>query len=114
MKRRQMLTALAGAGALSAASGRRSSSVLQDCGCAPQVSTPNAPRGAAAFRDVGSKLRITNMQVFGVTLDERIAQADRPYVFVRSRPIRAWWAGAKRRWKARPARPWPACWTSRT
>ena len=35
------------------------------------------------FRDVGSKLRITNMQVFGVTLDERIAQADRPYVFVK-------------------------------
>ena len=83
MKRRQMLTALAGAGALSAASGRRRSSVLQDCGCAPQVSTPNAAKGAAAFRDVGSKLRITNMQVFGVTLDERIAQADRPYVFVK-------------------------------
>jgi galactonate dehydratase len=80
-----MLTALAGAGALSAASGRRRgpASPLQDCGCAPQVRTPAAAAGAAAFRDVGSKLRITNMQVFGVTLDERIAQADRPYVFVK-------------------------------
>jgi hypothetical protein len=41
------------------------------------------PPGAAAFRDVASKLRVTNMRVFGVTLDERIAQADRPYVFVK-------------------------------
>src|SRR5689334_9501886 len=86
MKRRQMLTALAGAGALSAASGRRrgTSSPLQDCGCAPQIITAkDKPPGGAGFREVGSKLRITNMQVFGVTLDERIAQADRPYVFVK-------------------------------
>ena len=33
------------------------------------------PAGSDVFRDVGSKLRITDMQVFGVTLDERIAQA---------------------------------------
>src|SRR5215471_13035959 len=86
MKRRQLLTALAGASALSAAPGRRRgiSSPLQDCGCAPQIVTAkDKPPGAAAFRDVGSKLRITNMRVFGVTLDERIAQADRPYVFVK-------------------------------
>src|SRR5215471_10266729 len=86
MKRRQLLTALAGAGALSAASGRRRAapSPAQVCGCAPQiVNATDKPPGAAAFRDVGSKLRITNMRVFGVTLDERIAQADRPYVFVK-------------------------------
>src|SRR5690242_13818366 len=86
MKRRQLLTTLAGAGALAGASRRRPalSSALADCGCAPQIVTStDKPPGAAAFRDVGSKLRITNMQVFGVTLDERIAQADRPYVFVK-------------------------------
>src|ERR1700753_1097252 len=86
MKRRDVLTALAGAAALAGAPGRRSlhPSPLQDCGCAPQLmSAKDKPPGAAAFRDVGSKLRITNMRVFGVTLDERIAQADRPYVFVK-------------------------------
>jgi galactonate dehydratase len=52
---------------------------LHDCGCAPQlVTAKDKPPGAAAFRDVASKLRVTNMRVFGVTLDERIAQADRP------------------------------------
>ncbi|MEP6872577.1 MAG: galactonate dehydratase [Anaerolineaceae bacterium] len=67
---------------LSGASPRRV--LLPDCGCAPQIRTASdKPPGGAAFRDVGSKLRITNLQVFGVTLDERIAQADRPYVFVK-------------------------------
>ena len=55
--------------------------LLTDCGCALQVQTSTGkPPGGDAFKDTGSKLRITNMQVFGVTLDERIAQADRPYV----------------------------------
>jgi galactonate dehydratase len=58
--------------------------LLSDCGCALQVQTStDKPPGSTVFKDVGSKLRITNMQVFGVTLDERIAQADRPYVFVK-------------------------------
>src|SRR5579863_10491458 len=86
MKRRQLLTALAGAGALSAMDKhhRKSAAPIENCGCAPQiVNAKDKPPGGAAFRDVGSKLRITNMQVFGVTLDERIAQADRPYVFVK-------------------------------
>ena len=86
MKRRDVLTALAGAGALTATPGRRavSPSPLHDCGCAPQVvRARDKPPGAAAFHDVGSKLQVTNMRVFGVTLDERIAQADRPYVFVK-------------------------------
>src|SRR5438270_1322929 len=86
MKRRDVLTALAGAGALTAAPARRApnASLLHKCGCAPQVVTAkDKPPGAAAFHDVGSKLRITNVRVFGVTLDQRIAQADRPYVFVK-------------------------------
>ncbi len=60
------------------------------CGCAltPQATQrdPNrgltGPLGAEAFRDVGSKVRITNVKVFGVTLPVK-EQADRPYVFVR-------------------------------
>ena len=57
------------------------------CGCAfvPQevVGSPGVPPGSQAFKDVGSKVRITGMKVFGVTLDEKIARADRPYVFVK-------------------------------
>src|ERR1700751_1035936 len=86
MKRRQLVAALAGAGVLDAGPGRRRAnpSPLHDCGCAPQiVMAKDKPPGAAAFREVVSKLRVTNMRVFGVTLDERIAQADRPYVFVK-------------------------------
>src|ERR1700746_979497 len=86
MRRRDVLTALAGAGALTGAPRRRglAPSQLHNCGCAPQIVTAKGkPPGAAAFHGVGSKLRITNMRVFGVTLDERIAQADRPYVFVK-------------------------------
>jgi len=82
MRRRDILGAFAAAGVFGGASPRRV--LLPDCGCAPQIRTASdKPPGGAAFRDVGSKLRITNLQVFGVTLDERIAQADRPYVFVK-------------------------------
>ena len=81
MRRRDILGAFAAAGVLGASPRRV---LLPDCGCAPQIRTASdKPPGGAAFRDVGSKLRITNLQVFGVTLDERIAQADRPYVFVK-------------------------------
>ena len=84
MKRRNLLEMFAAAGAMGAARPRRKTPVLPDCGCALQVQRSTAmPPGSDVFRDVGSKLRITNMQVFGVTLDERIAQADRPYVFVK-------------------------------
>jgi galactonate dehydratase len=77
MKRRDLLGAFAAAGTVRGAGPGQ-------CGCALQVQTAKGkPPGAEAFKDVGSKLRITNMQVFGVTLDERIAQADRPYVFVK-------------------------------
>jgi galactonate dehydratase len=81
MKRRHLLGVFAAAGALHGGPSRR---LLNDCGCAPQIQISRTkPPGAEAFRDVGSKLRITNMQVFGVTLDERIAPVDRPYVFVK-------------------------------
>ena len=83
MRRREIFGAFAAAGAMGATPHRRGST-LADCGCALQVRTAtDKPPGGAAFKDTGSKLRITNMQVFGVTLDERIAQADRPYVFVK-------------------------------
>ena len=47
-----------------------------DCGCAlqPQAAVPGA------FDRVGSKLRITGVKVFGVTIN---GQSDRPYVFVK-------------------------------
>ena len=92
MKRRELLTTFAAAGALTATPGRPrvNSSRLHDCGCALQVATAkDKPPGAAAFHTVTSKLRITNMRVFGFTLDERIAQADRPYVFVKIEPMKA-------------------------
>jgi galactonate dehydratase len=38
------------------------------------------PLGATAFDGVGSKLRVTGLKVFGVSLNE---QSDRPYVFVK-------------------------------
>ena len=79
MKRRNLLGMFAAAGAMGANRRR-----LADCGCAMQVQRSKAmPPGSDVFKDVGSNLRITNMRVFGVTLDERIAQADRPYVFVK-------------------------------
>src|SRR5690348_17251706 len=84
MKRRNLLGMFAAAGAMGAAAPRRKAPALSDCGCGFQVQRSKAtPPGSDVFRDVGSNLRITNMQVFGVTLDERIAQADRPYVFVK-------------------------------
>ena len=52
------------------------------CGCEMQLSSAMPP-GSDVFRDVGSKLRITGMKVFGITLDEKIARSDRPYVFVK-------------------------------
>jgi galactonate dehydratase len=60
------------------------------CGCSlmPQATQndPNrgetGPLGAAAFKDVGTKVRITGVKTFGVTLPVR-EQLDRPYVFVK-------------------------------
>jgi galactonate dehydratase len=58
------------------------------CALMPQATQndPNrgagGPLGAAALQPVGSKCRITNVKVFGVTLPIR-EQFDRPYVFVK-------------------------------
>lgn len=84
MRRRELLGALAAAGGLTGASRRPAVRPLTDCGCALQVKHSTAvPPGSDVFKDVGSKLRITGMKVFGVTLDEKIARSDRPYVFVK-------------------------------
>ena len=48
------------------------------CGCAFMAA--QAPLGADAFSGVGSKVRITNMKAFGVSLTP---DSDRPYVFVK-------------------------------
>src|SRR6202167_2139210 len=89
MRRREMLAALAAAGALRGTpSGKalpvaapvRKSGIGCGCAFAPAAAIPP---GSEVFKDVGSKLRITDMKVFGVTLDEKIARADRPYVFVK-------------------------------
>ena len=49
-----------------------------DCGCA--FAPPQNALGGEAFRSVGSKIKITNVKVFGVSLTP---DSDRPYVFVR-------------------------------
>ena len=66
------------AGAVPAMGGK----FVDACGCAmmPQAAAVSGPIGAAAFEKVGSKLRITNMKVFGVSLTP---DSDRPYVFVK-------------------------------
>ena len=76
MRRRDLLGAL---GALSASGGRLRGGrrdLTTGCGCAFAPATA-IPPGSEVFKDVGSKLRITGMQVFGVTLDEKIARSDR-------------------------------------
>ena len=70
MKRRQFFTGLAAAAGVARAQ--------QPCGCAPMLAQ-NA-LGGEAFRNVGSKIKITNVKVFGVSLTP---DSDRPYVFVK-------------------------------
>src|ERR1700733_8675570 len=78
MRRRELLGALA-AGALQA-SPRRKSGI--GCGCAFAPASA-IPPGSEIIKDGGSKPRIPDMKAFGVTLDEKIARADRPFVFVK-------------------------------
>jgi galactonate dehydratase len=69
---------------------RRDFLSVSGCGCSlmPQATQrdPNrgsvGPLGAEAFTDVGTKVRITNIKTFGVTLPAA-EQRDRPYVFVK-------------------------------
>ncbi|MBI3681641.1 MAG: galactonate dehydratase [Acidobacteria bacterium] len=74
MKRRRFFQGLAG-GALAAPTLGAS----DRCGCAPMMQAAR-PLGADAFSSAGSKLRITGMKVFGVSLTP---DSDRPYVFVK-------------------------------
>src|SRR5258708_26113788 len=67
MKRRSFLGAFAATPALAG----------DWCGCAPAM---QAPPGTNAFQAAGSKLRVTGMKVFGVSLTP---DSDRPYVFVK-------------------------------
>ncbi len=79
MRRRLFLGSFAAAaGGLGVSRG----AIDPSCGCTMALAS-QLPPGADAFRDVGSKLRITDMKVYGVTLDPKIAAADRPYVFVK-------------------------------
>ncbi|MEZ5352755.1 MAG: galactonate dehydratase [Bryobacteraceae bacterium] len=76
MRRRHFLSGLmaAPAGAAGAAG--------IDCGCAPFAQAAAGPRplGAAAFDNVGTRIRITDVKAFGVSLTP---DSDRPYVFVK-------------------------------
>jgi galactonate dehydratase len=80
MRRRQFLEAVAAAaGALGSPPHLRA----QDCPCAVGDHPASMPPGSDAFKNVTSKLRITGMKIYGVTLDAKIARSDRPYVFVK-------------------------------
>jgi galactonate dehydratase len=86
MRRRNFLRSLAtgmgglGISRVAGAPARRPDSF--GCGCALAPASQSPP-GADVFKNVGSNLRITDMKTYGVTLDESIARADRPYVFVK-------------------------------
>src|SRR5262245_47826865 len=74
MKRREFLYGIA-AGTLAAPT-----LIHADACCESSGMQATAPLGADAFLAVGSKLRITGMKVFGVSLTP---DSDRPYVFVK-------------------------------
>jgi galactonate dehydratase len=81
VNRRHFLTGAGGtlaAGQLAGASGRRPPLSVCDCALQPQA---GAPVGASALADFGSKVRITNLKTFGVTIPG--APPDRPYVFAK-------------------------------
>jgi galactonate dehydratase len=81
IRRRALLSGLAAAGA---AGQSRRNTLLESCGCNLQIKrATDTPPGSSAFQNVGSKLRITGMKTFGVTLPENLGQTDRPYVFVK-------------------------------
>lgn len=72
MKRRQFIGGLAGT--FSA----RMPGASTPCGCA--LSPARNALGSDAFQGIGSRVKITNVKVFGVTLAH---DSDRPYVFVK-------------------------------
>jgi galactonate dehydratase len=81
MNRRHFITGASGAVAASqivGAPGGRPASSFCDCALQPQLAM--SP-GATALADLGSKVRITGLKTFGVTIPG--APPDRPYVFVK-------------------------------
>jgi galactonate dehydratase len=81
MNRRHFLSGAGGtlaAGKLAGAPARRPSLSFCDCALQPQATVPV---GAGALEPFGSKVRITNLKTFGVTIPG--APPDRPYVFVK-------------------------------
>ncbi|HTM51574.1 MAG TPA: galactonate dehydratase [Bryobacteraceae bacterium] len=79
MKRRRFFSGAAGALLAGRSMGSPPRQPLSGpCGCA--LAPPQNPLGADAFRGVGSKIKITNMKVFGVSLTP---DSDRPFVFVK-------------------------------
>jgi galactonate dehydratase len=81
MNRRRFLAGAGGtmaAGKLAGSPTRRQSLSFCDCSLQPQAAVPP---GAGALAAVGSKVRITNLKTFGVTIPG--APPDRPYVFVK-------------------------------
>jgi uncharacterized protein YerC len=74
MRRRELIQ---GAAAALFAGGARAGRQPVDCGCSFQM---RGMSPAAAFEPVGSRIRVTAMKVFGVSLS---AGSDRPYVFVK-------------------------------
>lgn len=82
MNRRRFLSGVGGGLAASEFAGRaarRPPSFSCDCAFDPQAVTPGP--GANALAAFGSKVRITNVKTFGVTIPG--APPDRPYVFVK-------------------------------
>src|SRR5437588_4166497 len=79
MNRRRFLAGACGTMAASRLSGEPEREA-PFCGCAPEPQIP-APPGADALAAFGSKVRITNVKTFGVTIPG--APPDRPYVFVK-------------------------------
>jgi galactonate dehydratase len=81
MNRRDFLTGASGAVATSQLVGAPAHSpALSFCDCAMQPQTAMGP-GTTMLADVGSKVRITGLKTFGVTIPG--APPDRPYVFVK-------------------------------
>ncbi len=81
MNRRHFLAGVGGSMATNKLAGgpaRRPAPSFFDCALAPQAA---APAGANALAAFGSKVRITNLKTFGVTIPG--APPDRPYVFVK-------------------------------
>ena len=81
MNRRHFLAGAGGtmaAGTMAGAPGREAPFNFCDCALQPQA---GAPPGANALAQFGSKVRITNVKTFGVTIPG--APPDRPYVFVK-------------------------------